>query len=249
MTGLVAFTVASLVCARADAGCSPRRARCRASAGALLVPGSLAIIGRHRSRRRPRPGDRRVVGPRRRRERDRPVPRRLADRPLSWRWVFLINVPLATAAIASPSVTCPSRARARRRAPRLVGSALAALGLAGSSTRSSRARWRLDRGHRGIGDRRLLALVAFLLVESRIANPMVPLGVFKSLQFSGTNAVTFAVYAALGTVTFLLVVHLQTDLGYSALEAGAALLPITACMLLLSLVPARSRNASGRGGR
>jgi sugar phosphate permease len=46
--------------------------------------------------------------------------------------------------------------------------------------------------------------------------------------------VTFAVYAALGTVTFLLVVHLQTDLGYSALEAGASLLPITACMLLLS---------------
>ena len=63
---------------------------------------------------------------------------------------------------------------------------------------------------------------------------MVPLGVFRSRQFSGANAVTFAVYAALGTVTFLLVVHLQTDLGYSALEAGASLLPITACMLLLS---------------
>ena len=54
---------------------------------------------------------------------------------------------------------------------------------------------------------------------------MVPLGVFQSRQFSGANAVTFAVYAALGTVTFLLVVHLQTDLGYSALEAGASLLP------------------------
>ena len=63
---------------------------------------------------------------------------------------------------------------------------------------------------------------------------MVPLGIFRSQQFSGANAVTFAVYAALGTVTFLLVVHLQTDLGYSALEAGASLLPITACMLLLS---------------
>ena len=50
---------------------------------------------------------------------------------------------------------------------------------------------------------------------------MVPLGIFRSQQFSGANAVTFAVYAALGTVTFLLVVHLQTDLGYSALEAGA----------------------------
>jgi len=71
-------------------------------------------------------------------------------------------------------------------------------------------------------------------VEARIATPMVPLGIFKSQQFSGANAVTFAVYAAIGTVTFLLVVHLQTDLGYSALEAGASLLPITVCMLLFS---------------
>ena len=86
----------------------------------------------------------------------------------------------------------------------------------------------------GLGVIGLLALGGFLFVESRIANPMVPLGVFRSEQFSGANAVTFAVYAALGTVTFLLVVHLQTDLGYSALEAGASLLPITACMLLLS---------------
>ncbi len=86
----------------------------------------------------------------------------------------------------------------------------------------------------GVGVVGVVALVAFLLVEARIANPMVPLGIFKSQQFSGANAVTFAVYAALGTVTFLLVVHLQTDLGYSALEAGASLLPITACMVLLS---------------
>jgi hypothetical protein len=80
----------------------------------------------------------------------------------------------------------------------------------------------------------IASLLAFLMVEARRTNPMVPLGIFRSHQFSGANAVTFAVYAALGTVTFLLVVHLQTDLGYSALEAGASLLPITACMLLFS---------------
>jgi predicted MFS family arabinose efflux permease len=86
----------------------------------------------------------------------------------------------------------------------------------------------------GLGVFGVLAIVAFLMVEARKQNPMVPLAIFRSQQFSGANAVTFAVYAALGTVTFLLVVHLQTDLGYSALEAGASLLPITACMLLLS---------------
>ena len=86
----------------------------------------------------------------------------------------------------------------------------------------------------GLGVFGVFALVAFLIVEARKQNPMIPLSIFRSQQFSGANAVTFAVYAALGTVTFLLVVHLQTDLGYSALEAGASLLPITVCMLLLS---------------
>jgi predicted MFS family arabinose efflux permease len=116
-----------------------------------------------------------------------------------------------------------------------VGSALLTVGLAGvvyALIEGPGGAW--DAATVAIGVVGVLALVVFILVEARIANPMVPLEVFKSQQFSGANAVTFAVYAALGTVTFLLVVHLQTDLGYSALEAGAALLPITACMLLLS---------------
>jgi hypothetical protein len=71
-------------------------------------------------------------------------------------------------------------------------------------------------------------------VEARSPNPMVPLAVFRSRQFSGANAVTFAVYAALGVTFFLLVVHLQSDLGYSALEAGASLIPLTLLMLVFS---------------
>jgi Na+/melibiose symporter-like transporter len=63
---------------------------------------------------------------------------------------------------------------------------------------------------------------------------MVPLEIFRSRQFSGANAVTLAVYAALSAVTFLLVVHLQSDLGYSALEAGAALIPVTVLTLIFS---------------
>ena len=74
---------------------------------------------------------------------------------------------------------------------------------------------------------------------------MVPLAIFGSRQFSGANLVTLFVYAALGATTFLLVVHLQEDLGYSALEAGAALLPITALMLVFS---ARSAGLAQRIG-
>jgi Na+/melibiose symporter-like transporter len=80
----------------------------------------------------------------------------------------------------------------------------------------------------------VVALVLFVVIERRVANPMVPLSMFRSRQFSGANAVTLLFYAALSGVLFLLVVHLQTDMGYSALEAGAALLPVTVCSLLLS---------------
>ena len=78
------------------------------------------------------------------------------------------------------------------------------------------------------------ALVAFLLVERYSANPMMPLDIFKSRQFSAANLVTFVVYAALGGVFFLLVSFLQISLGYSPIAAGAASLPVTVLMLLLS---------------
>src|SRR4029079_14408899 len=78
------------------------------------------------------------------------------------------------------------------------------------------------------------ALIAFLVVEHRSTNPMMPLDIFRSRQFSAANLVTFVVYAALGGVFFLLVAFLQISLGYSAIEAGAASLPVTVLMLLLS---------------
>jgi Na+/melibiose symporter-like transporter len=77
-------------------------------------------------------------------------------------------------------------------------------------------------------------LIAFAIVETHSPQPMVPLVLFRSRQFSGANAVTVAVYAALGVAMFVIVVYLQTNLGYSALAAGSALLPVTAIMLALS---------------
>jgi EmrB/QacA subfamily drug resistance transporter len=154
---------------------------------------------------------------------------------VSWRWVFVINLPIAAAAVLIASRHVPeSRDEHAARHLDVVGSALLTAGLAGVV-------YALIEGPGGwtattvvLGVAGVLALIAFLVVEARRAHPMLPLGMFRSWQFSGANAVTFAVYAALGAVTFLLVVHLQTDLGYSALEAGASLLPITACMLVLS---------------
>jgi Na+/melibiose symporter-like transporter len=80
----------------------------------------------------------------------------------------------------------------------------------------------------------VVALAAFFVVETRVRAPMLPLELFRSRQFSGANATTLAVYAALSGVMFLLVLQLQVVLGWTALEAGGALLPITVLLLLLS---------------
>ena len=80
----------------------------------------------------------------------------------------------------------------------------------------------------------VMALVAFLVVERRSPHPMMPLDLFSSRQFSAANLVTFVVYGALGGVFFLLVAFLQISAGYTPLAAGAASLPVTLLMLLLS---------------
>jgi hypothetical protein len=71
-------------------------------------------------------------------------------------------------------------------------------------------------------------------VESRHPHPLLPLNLFRSRQFTGANLVTLAVYSGLGVTSFLVTVQLQMGLGYSALEAGAAMLPITIIAASLS---------------
>ena len=78
----------------------------------------------------------------------------------------------------------------------------------------------------------VLALLAFFVHEHRTPNPMLPLEIFRSRQFSAANAVTFVVYAALGGVFFLLVSFLQIAMDYTPIEAGSASLPVTGLMLV-----------------
>jgi EmrB/QacA subfamily drug resistance transporter len=235
--GLGAFAATSLVCAVAPDTGSLIAARCvQGMAAALVVPNSLAIVsasfhpddrGRAIGAWSGLGGVATAVGPF--------LGGWLID-SVSWRWVFVINLPLAATAMWIASRHVPeSRDEHAGAHLDVLGSVALTLGLAGvvyALIEGPGHGWQPRAV--GIGVLGLLSLAVFLGLEARRANPMVPLSIFRSHQFSGANAVTFAVYAALGAVTFLLVVHLQTDLGYSALEAGASLLPITACMLLFS---------------
>ncbi len=235
--GVGLFTAASVLCAIAPNAELLIVARLlQGIGGALLTPGSLAMIESSF-----RPGDRAraigawsglggvaaALGPL--------LGGYLVD-AVSWRAIFLINLPLGVFVIAmAPRHVPETRDPTAHGRLDTTGAALVGLGLAGTTYALIEAPGKgADAAILLAGIGGLVALVAFLLVERGSANPMMPLGIFRSRQFSAANLVTFVVYAALGGVFFLLVSFLQISLGYSAIEAGAASLPVTALMLLLS---------------
>ncbi|HMC07144.1 MAG TPA: MFS transporter [Solirubrobacterales bacterium] len=234
--GAGVFTAASLLCAIAPSAALLSVARLlQGVGGALLTPGSLAMIEASF-----RPADRAraigawsglggvaaALGP---------LVGGYLVGAVSWRAVFVINLPLGIFVVAM----------ARRHVPEtrdptasgrldLPGAVLAALGLAGTTYALIEAPGGMSPLIVLTGVGGVVALVAFLLAERRSPNPMMPLETFSSRQFSAANLVTFVVYAALGGFFFLFVSFLQISLGYSPIEAGVASLPVTALMLLLS---------------
>lgn len=247
LLGISFFAVASAVCGLAPSIGSLIAARViQGVGGALLVPESLAIVravfreedqGRAIGLWSGLSGVTTAAGPL--------LGGWLID-ALSWRWVFLLNLPLATVA-AFFTVHCMPETRDPSAAPRLdvLGASLATLGLAGLT-------YALIEGpaHGGpsgwaAGIAGAVGFTAFLAVEARRHAPMLPLSLFRSPQFSGANGTTLALYFALGGATFLLVITLQRALGYSALAAGAALAPLTLITLVLSPVAGK---ATGRFG-
>jgi len=169
----------------------------------------------------------------------------------SWRFVFVCVAPFAIAAVIAVNVgasACEDPARDSARVD-YAGAALATLGLsgivgaliAGPDSGFNRAPVLVA----GVGG--VILLAAFLVVEARSRHPLLPLGVFRSRQFSGVNLTTLVVYAALNALFLFLMLQLQNVLGYSPVAAGASLLPIFGLMLLFS--PLAGRVAERRGPR
>ncbi len=166
---------------------------------------------------------------------------------VSWRWVFLINPFLAAAAIWIAQRWVPeTKGESENQQIDIPGAVLLSLGLAGvvyALIEGPAQSWPvLSLVAAVVG---VVALVLFAVVEARRSSPMVPLELFRSRRFAGTNAATFVIWGAIGAVFFLLTIHLQNDLGYSALEAGAATLPVT---VLMTLFAARSGAIAQRIG-
>jgi EmrB/QacA subfamily drug resistance transporter len=236
VVGVAVFTAASLLCAMApNAGVLVAARLVQGIGGALLTPGSLAMIeATFRPQDRARAigawsglgGVATALGP---------LLGGYLVEAVSWRAIFIINIPLGILVMAlAPRHVPETRDPTTSGRLDFRGAALAALGLAGTT-------YALIEGPNGMsgavvvaGIGGVVALIAFLVVERRSDNPMMPLDIFASRQFSAANLVTFAVYAALGGFFFLFVAFLQISLGYSPIAAGAASLPVTALMLALS---------------
>ena len=236
MVGVAWFAVASAVCGIAQTPGQLIVARLLQGAGAaLLTPGSLAMIqGSFR------PADRgRVIG-----QWAGLGGIAAAIGPLlggwivgnaSWRWIFLINVPVAVAVLLVAARHVPeSRDPEAARSFDVLGAVLGALGLGGATyalieNGSAPTAYVVSAAVVGV-----VSLVLFVAYERRHHDALVPIHLFASRTFSVANVLTLLVYGALGSMLFFLVLQLQVVTGWSPLEAGLSTIPLTLVMLLLS---------------
>jgi EmrB/QacA subfamily drug resistance transporter len=154
----------------------------------------------------------------------------------SWRWVFLINLPLAAAVIVISLWRIPESRSAGGQSIDWLGAVLATVGLGGLVSgflESVNLGWKspLVLCSLLVG---VSCLVAFVFLEARSAAPMLPLKMFASRSFSGTNFLTLCLYAAVGIFFFVFPLNLIQVQGYSTTATGAALVPFILLMFFLS---------------
>ncbi|HVR62104.1 MAG TPA: MFS transporter [Polyangia bacterium] len=261
--GLAGFGAASLLCAFAPGVTFLIVARAlQGAAGALLVPSSLAlIVSRFKGDAQGRAigtwtawtGIAFVIGPLLGGALvDAGAHGGSAEAPsMSWRWVFGINVAPIVATLLVLARLPSDRQRQRGRSVDGWGAALCAAGL-GGLTFALIEQPRAATGWAAPSTALPLvtgaaALGAFILRERLARDPMLDFALFRSRSFAAGNAATAAIYAGLSAATFLLALHLQQVVGYRAIAAGAALLPVTLILFLLS--PRFGRWSARRGPR
>jgi len=228
VTGVIVFAIASAACGLSQSIGQLIAARAlQGVGGALLVPGSLAIITScfEPSRRGKAIGTWSAFSA-----------ITVAAAPLlggwlietvGWRWIFWINLPLAAAVIILSVTKVPESRDRDAVGVDIRGLCLAAVGLGGLIFALIEAP-RLGVGSPivwGFGVVGTAALLAFVRVEATANNPMMPLTVFRNRAFAGANGLTLLLYGGMGGVLFFLPIHMISTLGYSELQAGMAILP------------------------
>ena len=234
--GVIWFAVASLLCAVAwNTQALIGFRLLQGVGGALLTPGSLAIIesslrksdrGRGVGAWSGITGLAGAIGPL--------LGGLLVE--FSWRWVFVINIPIAIAVVVLSRWVPETRdPNARDSTLDLGGAALSAVVLAAVSyafIEGPEGGFSVFEIAAAVGG--VVGAVVLWWTERRRAHPMLPLDLFTDRTFAVANVLTFVIYGGMGVLFFLLSVQLQVTAEWTALEAGAALLPVTVILLVLS---------------
>ncbi len=247
LAGAAAFAATSVLCALAPSLVALVVARAlQGAAAALLVPGSLAIL---KSSVRAEDQDAAVgawAGLSGVTTAAGPLVGGWLVEALSWRSIFLVNLPLAAAAVWVGSRCFPARPGEARGGLDWAGAGLAATflgGVAYALIEGPAHGWAWHA--RALGALGIVALAAFVAWERRARDPMLPLPLFRRRQFAAANLTTLTVYFALSAAMFLVMLGLQHGLGYGPLRASLALVPVSLVMLVASPLAGRAAHRIG----
>ena len=245
IAGVIGFALASALAGVATSGTMLIVARVlQGVAGALMATNSLALLREVYGRESGRAvglwtsltGVSTVIGP--------PVGGAIVEWT-SWRWIFLINLPLAALAVwLALAGRCPAQVRHRAGRLDVPGAVLAAVGF-GTLTYGL-----VEGADHGFADvwwafaLAAVSLTAFFVVEQRAAEPMLPLRLFRRRNFAVANIQTLLVYGALGGFSFYLVIYLQF-LGFTPFEASLVSLPISIALILFAAQAGRLADRHG----
>ena len=248
VVGIVVFTGASLWCGLADSGNMLITARVVQGAGAALMnPATLSIIA---ATFPPKQRGTAIgiwagisalalaIGP---------LVGGLLTEHLSWHWIFFVNVPVGVIAIAASLLLITETKDETHESLDLPGLATSALGLFALTYGLIEANTYGWTSARIVGSFAVavISLVAFLQIERRRRAPMLDLTLFRSGTYAGANIAMLLIALAMFGVFFFVSLYMQNVLGYSAVQAGAAFLPITLIIILVAPIAGKASDKFG----